>query len=75
MTLTYLTARSNLLPNAFKWEFFAKLIFFKLWKPVTILACYVQSNETLAINKFQRSKLTFDLSVKVAQESHQHIKT
>ena len=26
MTLTYLTSRSNLLPNAFKWIFFEKLI-------------------------------------------------
>ena len=27
LTLTYLTSRSNLLPNACKWEFFEKLIF------------------------------------------------
>ena len=27
LTLTYLTSRSNLLSNAFKWEFFEKLIF------------------------------------------------
>ena len=27
---------------------------------------YVQSNETMAINMFQRSRLTFDLSAKVA---------
>ena len=27
LTLTYLTSRSNLLPNAFKWKFFEKLIF------------------------------------------------
>ena len=27
-TLTYLTSRSNLLPNAFKWGIFEKLIFF-----------------------------------------------
>ena len=27
MTLTLLTSRSNLLPNAFKWELFEKLIF------------------------------------------------
>ena len=34
LTLTYLTSRSNLLPNTFNWEFFEKLIFFeKLWKP------------------------------------------
>ena len=24
LTLTYLTSRSNLLPNAFKWDFFLK---------------------------------------------------
>ena len=28
LTLTYLTSRSNLLPNAFKWEFFCKVNFF-----------------------------------------------
>ena len=33
---------------------------------VIILAWYVLSDDTLAINKFQRSKLTFDLSAKVA---------
>ena len=27
LTLTYSTSRSNLLPSAFKWEFFEKLIF------------------------------------------------
>ena len=27
LTLIYLTSRSNLLPNAFKWEFSEKLIF------------------------------------------------
>ena len=25
LTLTYLTSRSNLLPNAFRWEFFLKV--------------------------------------------------
>ena len=40
------------------------------------MGLYVQSNEKKAINKFQRSRLTFDLSAKVAHiESHQHIKT
>ena len=29
LTLTYLTSRSNLLPNAFKWENFWKVDFFK----------------------------------------------
>ena len=28
LTLTYLTSRSNLLPNAFGWEFFLKVDFF-----------------------------------------------
>ena len=27
LTLTYLTSRSNLLPNAFKWAFFLKVEF------------------------------------------------
>ena len=27
LTLTYLTSRSNLLPNAFKWDFFLKFMF------------------------------------------------
>ena len=29
LTLTYLTPRSNLLPNAFKWDFFRKVYVFK----------------------------------------------
>ena len=29
LTLTYFTSRSNLLPNAFEWEIFAKVIFLK----------------------------------------------
>ena len=33
---------------------------------VIIITRYVQANETMAINKFQRSRLTFDLSAKVA---------
>ena len=32
---------------------------------VIILTWYVKPNETVAINKFQRSRLTFDLSAKV----------
>ena len=31
-----------------------------------ILTLYVKPNETMAINKFQRSRLTFDLSANVA---------
>ena len=47
--------------------FFEKLIFFNTVEAkVIILAWYVQSNEILAINKFQRSRLTFDPSAKVA---------
>ena len=33
---------------------------------VIILTWYVKTNETKAINKFQISRLTFDLSAKVA---------
>ena len=33
---------------------------------VIILTSYVEPKETMAINKFQRSRLTFDLSAKVA---------
>ena len=33
---------------------------------VIILALYVESNETIALNKFQRSRLTFNFSAKVA---------
>ena len=51
------------------------LIFFCCWKvdilntveaKVIILTWYVKPNETMAINKFQRSRSTFDLSAKVA---------
>ena len=31
-----------------------------------ILTCYVETNETMAINKFQRSRLTFALPAMVA---------
>ena len=33
---------------------------------IFILTRYVKPNMTMAINKFQRSRLTFDLSAKVA---------
>ena len=40
-----------------------KLIFLKIVEAlVIILTRYVSANETMAINKFQRSRLTFDLS-------------
>ena len=37
LTLTYLTSRSNLLPNAFKWEFFLKVDFFNTVKAKVII--------------------------------------
>ena len=55
LTLTYLTSRSNLLSNAFKWDFFLKDDFLNTVEAkVIITARYVQSNETMTINKFQR---------------------
>ena len=38
LTLTYLTSRSNLLPNAFKWEIFLKVFFF--YKTVETITRY-----------------------------------
>ena len=65
--LTYLASRSNLLPNAFKWDFFFKVDFLNTVEAkVIILSWYVKPNETMAINKFQRSRLTFYFSAKVA---------
>ena len=50
-----------------KGNFFEKLIFLNTVKAkVIILTCYVKTYETMAINKFQRSRLTFALSAKVA---------
>ena len=49
--------------------FFEKLIFWIQLEPnlkVIILTWYVKTNETMAKNKFQRSRLTFALSAKVA---------
>ena len=67
LTLTYLTSRSNLLPNAFKWEFFLTVDCLNTVEAkVIILTLYVKTNETMAINKFQRSRLTFALSAKGA---------
>ena len=65
-----------MLPSAFKWEFFLKVVFLNTVKAkVIILTRYVETNETLAINKFQRSRLTFALSAKVAHiVVHQYIK-
>ena len=43
--------------------FFLKISFLKTVEAkVIILTWYVEPNETMAINKFQRSMLTFDLS-------------
>ena len=58
-------------------EIFEKLIFWKTTEViVTILTQNVLSNVTMAINKFQRSRLTFDLSAKpIILESYQYIKT
>ena len=47
--------------------FFKKLIFLNTVKAkVIIFTWYVKTNETIATNKFQRSRLTFALSAKVA---------
>ena len=47
--------------------FFWKLNFLKTVEAkVIILTWYVKPNETMAINKFQRSRLTFNFSAKVA---------
>ena len=56
-----------MLPNAFKWDFFWKVDFSNTVKAkVIILTRYVKINVTMAINKFQKSRLTFALSAKVA---------
>ena len=67
-----------MLPNAFKWDFFFKFHFLKTVEAkVIILNLYVEPNETMAINKFQRSRLTFNFSAKVAHigvpSTHQNI--
>ena len=47
--------------------FFLKSFFFNTVEAkVIILTWYVKPNETMAINKFQRSRLTFSFSAKVA---------
>ena len=46
--------------------FFENWIFLKTVEAkVIILSWYVKPNETMAINKFQRSRLTFNFSAKV----------
>ena len=48
-------SRSNLLPYAFNWDFFLKDDLLKTVKAkVIIITRYVQSNETVTINTFQR---------------------
>ena len=58
--------------------FFWKFNFLKTVEAeVIILIWYVEPNETMAINKFQRSRLTFNFSAKVAHigvpSTHQNI--
>ena len=60
-------SRSNFLPNAFKWEIFGKVDFFNTVEAeVIIFSGYVETNETMVINKFQRVRLTFNFSAKFA---------
>ena len=48
-------------------NFFEKVDFLNTVEAkVIILTWYVKPNETMAINKFQRSRLTFNFSAKVA---------
>ena len=50
-----------------KGDIFEKLIFLKTFEAIVIiLTCNVLPNMTMGINKFQRPRLTFDLSAKVA---------
>ena len=47
--------------------FFGKFDFWNTVEvKVIILTCYVKPNETIAINKFQRLRLTINFSAKVA---------
>ena len=58
---------TKFVPNPFKWDFFWKVDFLNTVEAkVIILTWYVKTNETMAITKFQRSRLTFALSAKVA---------
>ena len=67
LTLTYLTSRSNSFLIDLNRIFFWKVDFSNTVKAkVIILTCYVETNDTMAINKFQRSRLTFALLAKVA---------
>ena len=64
LTLTYLTSRSILLPNAFEWEVFGKVEFLNTVEPKSLIS--LDMFNLVSINKFQRSRLTVDLSAKVA---------
>ena len=46
--------------------FFYKLFFWILWKPKSLFSLDMFNLHVVFINKFQRSRLTFDLSAKVA---------
>ena len=61
-------SRSNLLPNAFRWDFFGKVDFLKQPKSLE-----VHPNETM--NNSQRSGLTFQLRSLIILDSHKYIKT
>ena len=52
-----MTSRSNLLPNAFKLDLFNVDFFNTVIAKVIILTLYFKTDETMAINKFQRSRL------------------
>ena len=60
------------------WKSFEKIFFNTVEAKVTIYTWYVKPYETIAINKFQRSGLTFDHSAKVSYiyilESYQYMK-
>ena len=43
MTLTYLTSKSNLLPYAFKWQFFRKVDFFQYCGSQSHYSCLICS--------------------------------
>ena len=51
LTLTYLTSRSNLLPNAFKWEISRKLIFFLNYGNLSHFSPLISRYKTLTIYK------------------------
>ena len=68
----------NFFEKLIKWEFFLKVDFLNtIEAKVIILTWYVKPIETMAINKFQRSRLAFNFSAKVAHIGvpYQHIKS